>query len=269
MKSLELIPRYEAPSSWWELVPIAHLMIDIIKPKVVVELGSHYGVSFFSFCEAAEHYSPETYIYGVDSWIGDEQAGLYGNEVYEQVREHREQYHKQRSNLLRCMFNDACSKFDDKSIDLLHIDGLHTYEAVKNDYESWKPKLKENGTILFHDWNEKGNGFGVWKLWEEIKQDKRFRCIEIKYGHGLGIATLSESKPYWHEIILNNIDALKCKGYLLNKINEMSQSIMLVNNKMKTRELHINNLEKMNADKQEQISNAEKILQDMNKKVFK
>ena len=43
---------------------------------------------------------------------------------------------------------------------------------------------------------------------------------------------------------------------------------MSVNNKMKIRELHINNLEKMNADKQEQISNAEKILQDMNKKKY-
>ena len=69
-------------------------------------------------------------------------------------------------------------------------------------------------------------------------------------------------------IILNNIDALKCKGYLLNKINEMSQSIILVNNKMKIRELHINNLEKMNADKQEQISKCGEDMQDMNKKKY-
>ena len=70
IKSLELMPKYFAPSAWWEHVPIAHWLVDNIKPEKIVELGSHYGVSFFSFCEAAEKYSPSTYIYAVDTWEG-------------------------------------------------------------------------------------------------------------------------------------------------------------------------------------------------------
>ena len=83
IKSLELMPKYFAPSAWWEHVPIAHWLVDNIKPEKIVELGSHYGVSFFSFCEAAEKYSPSTYIYAIDTWEGDVQAGYYGKTVYE------------------------------------------------------------------------------------------------------------------------------------------------------------------------------------------
>ena len=72
--TLEIIPGYDAPSSWWEHVPIAHWLIKNIKPKLVVELGTHYGVSFFAFCESAEIYSEETFCYAVDTWEGDSQA---------------------------------------------------------------------------------------------------------------------------------------------------------------------------------------------------
>ena len=92
IESLSITPRYQADSSWWEHVPIAHFLIEMLKPEVVVELGSHYGVSFFAFCEAAEILSNNTYTYAVDSWEGDKQAGFYKDEVYEAVNNHRNQY---------------------------------------------------------------------------------------------------------------------------------------------------------------------------------
>ena len=63
------------------------------------------------------------------------------------------EYHIQRSALLRCTFREASMYFSERSIDMIHIDGLHTYEAVKEDYDTWNPKLKEEGTLLFHDCN--------------------------------------------------------------------------------------------------------------------
>ncbi len=38
---------------------------------------------------------------------------------------------------MRMLFNEALELFSDESIGLLNIDGFHTYEAVRNDFESW------------------------------------------------------------------------------------------------------------------------------------
>ena len=148
-RSLELIPRYKASSALWVHVPTAHWLVEKLKPNKIVELGSHYGVSFFSFCEAASQYSNNTFIYAVDTWRGDEQAGYYEDKVYASVKQHQEEYHIQRRALLRCTFREASMYFSERSIDMIHIDGLHTYEAVKEDYDTWNPKLKEEGHCYF------------------------------------------------------------------------------------------------------------------------
>ena len=250
LKSLELEHQYEGPSSWWQHVPVAHSLIELTKPNLVVELGSHYGVSFFSFCEAAEKYSRDSLIYAIDTWEGDKQAGFYGDDVYRKVRAHAELNHIQRARLIRCRFEEAVEQFKDKSIDLLHIDGLHTYEAVKNDYKTWLPKLKECGTILFHDWNVKKEGFGVWKLWEEIKDNDNFKCIEMENGYGLGIATKTKHEPEWHRTIIENKEALKCKGNLLAELNRKSEFTEEIIREKELMEKHIFNLEVMVNDKQ-------------------
>jgi hypothetical protein len=251
--SLQLLPKYKGPSAWWEHVPTAHLIIELIKPKVVVELGTHYGVSFFSFCEAAEKYANESYIYGIDTWSGDKQAGYYGDEVYMRVKKYLDKYHSQRAQMVRCSFNEAESLFNKNSIDLIHIDGLHTYEAVKEDYETWLPKLKEGGTLLFHDWNVRKEGFGVWKLWEEIKCEEDFICIGMEYGYGLGIATKTKVAPEWHKTIKEYKEALKCKGKLLAELNKQNEYTESIIEKRKAEKIHMENLEQMVITQQAQI----------------
>tara|TARA_B100000674_G_scaffold418268_1_gene368601 strand:- start:489 stop:1367 length:879 start_codon:yes stop_codon:yes gene_type:complete len=264
-KAHTMIPRYIAPSSWWEHIPIAMIIIKSKKPDLVVELGTHYGVSFFGFCEAAEKYSPATRLYAIDTWEGDGQAGYYDNTVYTTVKDHLEQFHNERAQMIRDRFENALNKFQDKSIDLLHIDGLHTYEAVKRDFEQWLPKVKDDGCILFHDWNVRNESFGVWKLWDEIKKSGKYHCYEVENGYGLALAALSKEEPKYFNDLKSQKEEVLCIGKLLSELDKLRQEIEKNKMEKDKREKHIENLEIMNKDKQCQIDDANAKFKDLEK----
>jgi len=157
-----------------------------LKPRSIVELGTHKGTSFFSMCQAVKDGKLKTKLYAIDIWKGDEHAGFYDETIFNEVVKIKKTYYsKQNIFLLRSLFDDAVSRFKNNSIDLLHIDGLHTYNAVKHDFDNWFKKVKKNGVIIFHDTNEKKDDFGVYKLWNKLK--KEYKTLEFSHSHGLGI----------------------------------------------------------------------------------
>ena len=83
-------------------------------------------------------------------------------------------------------FDEGLLLFEDHSIDLLHIDGCHTYEMVKHDFDSWFPKMSPSGVIILHDTTERQENFGVYKLWEEIETRFPF-TLNFIHSHGLGL----------------------------------------------------------------------------------
>lgn len=178
-------PFYIAQSAWLEHIPFAYWLMATMRPGKVVELGTHYGSSYFSFCQAVANLDLQTQCYAVDTWGGDEHAGVYGEEVYQKVEEYNQQHYSSFSTLIRSTFDQALDYFPDGSIDLLHIDGLHTYEAVRHDFESWLPKLSDKAIVIMHDTNVRERGFGVFQLLDELK--KQYPHFEFAHGHGLGV----------------------------------------------------------------------------------
>jgi predicted O-methyltransferase YrrM len=179
-------PRYETEvTSWHPHREFAYELISQIKPKKIVELGVHYGDSYFTFCQACEELDLDTQLFGIDHWQGDEQAGLYGEEVFETVNSYSEEFYSEKSTLLRMDFEEALQRFEDQSIDLLHIDGSHQYEAVKKDFETWLPKLQKGGLILMHDILVEREDYGVKKFWEKIA--RTYPTETHQEGFGLGI----------------------------------------------------------------------------------
>ena len=182
-----------APSAWTAHVPFAFWLVDTLRPRNVVELGTHNGVSYCAFCQAVARLGLSSQCFAVDTWQGDPQAGFYGEEVYAELKEYHDEKYGLFSTLLRMTFDHARPFFADGTIDLLHIDGYHSYEAVRHDFELWKPALSSDGVILFHDIDEMREGFGVYQLWEELAA--KHPSFAFKHGHGLGVISFSSAGP--------------------------------------------------------------------------
>ena len=178
-------PSHETKYSAWKgHRGFAQRLIKALQPEVLVELGVHAGDSYFTMVETMHSGKA----YGVDTWTGDEHAGFYDAGIWKMVQDVNRQYPN--SALLRMTFDSAASLIQD-NINLLHIDGLHTYESVKHDFETWEPKVTD--VILLHDICVPENpDFGVWKLWEEIKNDNAGMCFEFHHCHGLAVFCKSE-----------------------------------------------------------------------------
>jgi O-antigen biosynthesis protein len=182
-----------APSSWIQHVPFAMFLIGAIRPKVFVELGSYYGTSYCAFCQTVSELQLETKCYAVDTWQGDAQGGNYGSEVLSDLRAHHDPLYRGFSHLLQSTFDSAVGQFADGTIDLLHIDGFHTYEAVKRDFVTWLPKMSQAGVVLFHDVNVREGDFGVWQLWDELKT--QYPHYDVPFGYGLGLLAVGPQPP--------------------------------------------------------------------------
>lgn len=180
-------------SAWMTHVPFAFWLIDVIRPKVIVELGTHTGVSYAAMCQAVDELGFKARTYAVDTWEGDDQAGFYDETVYDDIVAFNKGRFSHFSELLRMTFNDASERFEDGSIDLLHIDGCHTYEAVTEAFHAWKGKLSSSGVVMFHDTAEFKEDFGVHQLWDELKD--QYPSFEFKHGHGLGVLAVGAKVP--------------------------------------------------------------------------
>ena len=156
-------------SAWADHAPFAFWLMERHRPRSFVELGTHGGYSYFAFCQAIKTGSLPTQCYAVDTWAGDQHAGFYGEEFFQQVSDYNESHYAAFSRLVRTTFDKAVNHFSDGSIDLLHIDGLHFFEDVKHDFETWRPKLSDKAIVLFHDTNVRERNFGVFKLWEDLR----------------------------------------------------------------------------------------------------
>jgi len=187
------VPKRFAVSAWTEHAPFAFWLIDVHRPQTLVELGTHYGFSYFVFNQALKRLDTKSRTFAVDTWKGDEHSGFYSEEIFAAVRDYNDRQYGDFSGLIRATFDEARADFRDGTIDLLHIDGRHFYEDVKHDFETWLPKLSERAVVLLHDTNVRVKDFGVYHLWDELI--KQYPHFEFRQGHGLGILGIGTTLP--------------------------------------------------------------------------
>ena len=194
-------PSHIVSSGWLEHSPFASWLVDAHRPRTIVELGTHNGFSYFNWCESAARLGLDSRLWAIDTWQGDDQAGFYGEEVFDLVAGLNVQY-EERSTLLRGYFSDKVENFPDASIDLLHIDGRHGYDDARGDFELYLPKVSDRGVVLFHDIAERQAGFEVFRLWEEVSAE--YPSFGFTHGHGLGVLFVG---PQTSDVIERFIEA--------------------------------------------------------------
>lgn len=195
----QLLSVYQEPSrlsdasAWFEHIPFAFVLVELLQPRVFVELGTHKGDSYLAFCQALKGCGIACKAYAVDTWSGEEHSGRYSAEILARLQAYHDPLYGDFSSLVRATFDDALARFADGSVDLLHIDGLHTYQAVRHDFDSWLPKMSAAGVVLLHDTTVRERDFGVWRLWEEIS--RAYPSFEFTHGFGLGVVAVGDAVP--------------------------------------------------------------------------
>ena len=196
----QLSPRL-LKSPWWiGHIPFAFELIGRLKPRLIVELGTYSGSSFAAFCQAVEASGCEGRRYGIDLWEGDIHMGSFDETLFTEINGYVSATHPMTATLVRKDFNEAVTLFQDKTIDLLHIDGTHTYEAVSNDFHTWLPKMSDRSVVLFHDVNvtvenvgQAALRFGVRRFFDGIRD--KYPHFEFAHCYGLGVLVTGRDAP--------------------------------------------------------------------------
>tara|TARA_B100000287_G_scaffold418662_1_gene455936 strand:+ start:662 stop:1315 length:654 start_codon:yes stop_codon:yes gene_type:complete len=165
--------------------PFAEWLVEELHPKVSVDLGVDFGFSTFVMALA----SAENTVYGIDGFDLEPAYQKVGKTYthYEFVTALKEKLKLDNINFIKGYFNDVVKTWD-KDIDILHIDGSHDYDSVKEDYENWSPFVKDNGFILFHDTVSHPTSIG--KFFNEIGDG----YTKINFTHSCGLGVASKNK---------------------------------------------------------------------------
>lgn len=169
-------------SAWTGHKQFAKWLVKETKPDTVVELGVDYGFSTFTFANEMKN-EGKGIMYGIDWFKGDTQTGMRNTKTFVDLCVDSMQLHDH-IKIIESSFDDALKNWH-TPIDILHIDGFHQYESVKNDFESWKLHVKDEGVIIMHDVCCFHGDFGVYKLYNEIGNEYCKGYFEHSYGLGV------------------------------------------------------------------------------------
>lgn len=145
-------------------------------PQTVIEIGAHRGGTAVLFLELGAH------VVSVDLPEGP-WGGLSHQETEERIRDLSARY----GDRFRSVLGDS-RKLETKGnipirgqVDLLFIDGDHSYEGVRSDYEMYRSFVKPGGLIAFHDIKDspfhREKGVEVARFWRELRESGQYQSI--------------------------------------------------------------------------------------------
>ncbi len=155
------------------------IFLNKLRPNYILEIGTALGGTLFLFSRIA---SQNATIISIDL-----PGGAFGRGYPKWKIPLFKSFAlpKQRIYLIRANSHEretlekTKSILGDKRLDFLFIDGDHTYEGVKEDFEMYSPLVKKGGVIALHDIVQHPPEIGceVSRFWSEIKS--KYEYVEF------------------------------------------------------------------------------------------
>jgi len=169
-----------------EIIQLTELIAQS-RPKTVLEIGTAQGGTLFLWCRVSD---PQATIISIDLPGGIHGGGYpyWKSWIYK-----RFPLAGQKLQLLRGDSHHAKMLAQLKSIlpgdgkvDFLFIDGDHTYEGVKADFEMYAPLVRPGGRVVFHDICKHAEAMNcqVDRFWQEIKTERQFSELVDNWNQG-------------------------------------------------------------------------------------
>ncbi|MGK7900468.1 MAG: class I SAM-dependent methyltransferase, partial [Hormoscilla sp.] len=254
----------QAESNWFDLISFLNWYAHNFKPRNYLEVGVRRGRSLAQVLVE----SPETKAYGFDMWI-ENYAGVENPGSEFVVSELKKLGVNNLPTLIQGNSHETLPSFfanpeNPQELDLINIDGDHSYVGAKMDLDIAFAHLAPGGAVVFDDirhhahpelgglWNEYkskykdyifiedsyGTGTGVafkppfTKLSEKLPEVKDFKLDQEKSGQHRGVELVSQPVSYKNiQQAVEVIEGFMVRGqeeYLFNKVKSLPQDAVIV-----------------------------------------
>lgn len=170
-----------------------------LKPKIVVELGTFIGYSAICFAQAIEDSKQaEGTVYSIDNFLPHCNNPNLPMDIINPLELATSNVEKaglqHRITFLKGFSYDLAPELLSKiqHIDLLFIDGDHTYKGALTDYNLFHFKVRKGGLIIFHDIYPKNCGYwGPRVIIDTLRREffkKHYDILELETADGFGLA---------------------------------------------------------------------------------
>jgi hypothetical protein len=164
---------------WPDYIPFAFTLVELLSPKIIVELGTQQGDFYLAFCQGVKTLNLSTHCFAYSTWE-DVQS-------YKKLKNYNDANFRTFSKLTRGPFSIVPSNFKSTSIDILHICGLNDPKKVVQDFESFLPFMSDEGVVLFDNINN------MMPLWRDLCT--KYPNFELDYKKGLGLLVVRNKIP--------------------------------------------------------------------------
>jgi len=141
--------------------------------RAVLEIGTERGGTFYAWTRVA---LPDALLISLD-WPEAAVQRLASEHELRAMGRERQQIRVVRGDShLDATWAEVQRILRGRSLDLLFLDGDHSYEGVRRDFELYSPFVRQGGVVVFHDViaHRPETGCEVERFWREIRGGYRW-----------------------------------------------------------------------------------------------